>query len=206
MSLNNKDKIRFWRNWTVLNAAILIIAYPICFVIGLSLADSMTEWGTHYEQTRDMIIYQSVTGFLIGIIQWLILKKIYSVSSLWISTIPIVVIVVEVIAGLILTNLDINRGELTFLEGDPYSHTIILGITGFFIGVIQLPLLKKYLSGTIYWVIASTFAWAMSVLITAIGHKYDIMVLITFILGSLLYGAITGATLMWIMQPKDIRS
>ena len=198
------NKGKFLRNWTLLNATILIIAYPICFLIGLSLADSMTEWGTYYEQTRDMIIYQSVTGFLIGIIQWFLLKRIFNISSLWISTIPIVVIVIEVIVGLILANLDINRGDLTFLEGDPYSHAIILGITGLFIGVIQIPLLRKYLSGTIYWVLASTFAWAISVLITAIGHRYDIMVLITFILGSLLYGAITGVTLMWILKPKGI--
>jgi hypothetical protein len=74
------------------------------------------------------------------------------------------------------------------------------------IGIIQFPLLRKHFYGIAYWVLASTIAWGISVLITAIGHKYDLAVLITFILGTVLYGGITGATLMWILQPKEIKS
>ena len=196
----NKEKIRFWRKWTLLNAIVLIIAYPVGYFIGSLLAESISEWGSHFEQTRDMIIFQVVAGFFIGITQWLLLRKFFQVSSYWIYSIPIVVIVVEVIAGIILWKLDINRGELSFIEGDPYSHALILAIVGLLAGVIQLPLLKNFFSGTFYWIVASMIAWALSVLVTAIGHQYDIAVLITFVIGSLLYGAITGATLMWVLQ------
>jgi len=70
-----------------------------------------------------------VAGLFIGITQWHLFRKLFQVSSYWISSIPIVVIVVEVIAGIILWRLDINRGELIFIEGDPYSHALISNVS-----------------------------------------------------------------------------
>ena len=80
----NKEKIRFWRKWTLLNAIVLIIAYPVGYFIGSLLAESISEWGSHFEQTRDMIIFQVAAGFFIGIIQWFLLRKLFQVSSYWI--------------------------------------------------------------------------------------------------------------------------
>jgi len=65
---------------------------------------------------------------------------------------------------------------------------------------------KKHYSGSFYWVIASTLAWEISILLTAIGQESELVLLITFIIGSLLYGAITRVTLMWILKPKGIKS
>ena len=69
-----------------------------------------------------------------------------------------------------------------------------------------MPLLKKQYAGRVYWVIASTLAWGISILITAIDQDSELALLITFIIGAILYGAITGATLMWILKPKEKKS
>ena len=52
---------------------------------------------------------------------------------------------------------------------------------------------------------ASTLAWGISILITAINVTNDIFLLVTFIIGILLYGLITGAALMWVLKPKEIK-
>ncbi|TAJ15681.1 hypothetical protein DMA11_00300 [Marinilabiliaceae bacterium JC017] len=204
--ITKKDKLRFFRKWTLINALVLFLCYPIGSILSILLSEAMgypvDEWGTPVVQSFIAISFAILLGLSIGIIQKRLLKKIFKVSSLWIYSAATGFIIIELIAGFIFWKLDINRGELNFLEGNPFAHALILAISGLLIGFIQRPLLKTYFSRTSYWVIASTLAWGISVLVTAIGHNYNIALLITFITGTLLYGAITGAALTWGLQLK----
>ena len=208
--ISRNEKFRFWRKWTFLNAIVIILSYPIGFIVGLFISEAMgysvDEWGTPVEQTLMLMGFGILIGFGIGITQRILLKKVFNVSSLWLYSLTVGFIITELIVGIICWKLDVNRGDLSFIEGNPFTHAIILSISGLLIGLIQLPLLRKHFTGIAYWLIASTLAWGISVLITAIGHKYDTAVLITYILGAVLYGAITGATLMWIMKLKEVES
>jgi hypothetical protein len=161
------------------------------------------EWGSPFEQTVVQIALGIVIGFSIGITQWRLLRKVFNVSSFWLYSVVIGFTILELIAGIILWKLDINRGELNFIEFNALAHALILAITGLIIGIIQMPILKKQYAGSVYWVIASTLAWGISILITAIDQDSELALLITFIIGAILYGAITGATLMWILKPKE---
>lgn len=114
-------------------------------------------------------------------------------------------VLTELIVGLILWKYSINRGELSFIENNPLPHALILAVTGLLTGLIQLPLLRKHYNGLGFWIIASTLGWGMSILLTAINPGNDIVLIVTFILGTFLYGSITGATLMWILKPKEIK-
>jgi len=120
-------------------------------------------------------------------------------------SIAIGIIIAELIIGIILWKLNISRGEFSFWENNPLPHALIATIYGLLIGLIQLPLLRKHFFRSAFWIIASTLAWGVSILITAFRVTNDILLLITFILGILLYGAISGATLMWILKPKEIK-
>jgi len=206
-----KEKVRFWRNWTLLNALVLIFSYIISLFVMLLIAEtifgfSADEWGTPFQQTVISIAAGIVIGISIGFTQWRLLRKVFNVSSFWLYSVAIGFIIIELIAGIILWKLDINRGELNFIEGDPYSHAIILAITGLLISIIQMPLLRNHFYRIIYWVVASTVAWGIGVLLTAIDTGSEVGFLLFFILGTLLYSAITGATLIWIMQPKELKS
>ena len=204
-----KEKVRFFRNWTLLNAGVIILLYPIGGIIILIISGAMgysnDQWAPPLEQTIMLIVFGALIGFGIGITQWLLLKRVFNVSSFWLYSVALGFIIFELIAGIILWKLDINRGELSFVEFNALAHTLILTITGLIIGIIQLPLLRKHYSGSVYWLIASALAWGISILITAIDQKSELALLITFIIGALLYGAITGATLLWILQPKEIK-
>jgi len=204
----NKEKVQFWWKWTLINALVLILGYIISVFVVLLINEiifenTVDEWGSPFEQTVVQIALGIVIGFSIGITQWRLLRKVFNVSSFWLYSVVIGFTILELIAGIILWKLDINRGELNFIEFNALAHALILAITGLIIGIIQMPLLKKQYAGSVYWVIASTLAWGISILITAIDQDSELALLITFIIGAILYGAITGATLMWILKPKE---
>ena len=203
-----KEKVQFWWKWTLINALALILGYIISVFVVLLINEiifdnTVDEWGSPFEQTVVQIAIGIVIGFSIGITQWRLLRKVFNVSSFWLYSVVIGFTILELIAGIILWKLDINRGELNFIEFNALAHALILAITGLIIGIIQMPLLKKQYAGSVYWVVASTLAWGISILITAIDQDFELALLITFILGAILYGAITGATLMWILKPKE---
>jgi hypothetical protein len=203
-----KEKVQFWWKWTLINALVLILGYIISVFVVLLINEiifdnTVDEWGSPFEQTVLQIALGIVIGFSIGITQWRLLRKVFNVSSFWLYSVAIGFTILELIAGIICWKLDINRGELNFIEFNALAHALILAITGLIIGIIQMPLLKKQYAGSVYWIIASTLAWGISILITAIDQEFELALLITFILGAILYGAITGATLMWILKPKE---
>ena len=209
MSLStNIEKVQFWWKWTLINALVLILGYIISVFVVLLINEiifenTVDEWGSPFEQTVVQIALGIVIGFSIGITQWRLLRKVFNVSSFWLYSVAIGFTILELIAGIILWKLDINRGELNFIEFNALAHALLLAITGLIIGIIQMPFLKKNYAGNVYWVIASTVAWGISILITAIDQDSELALLITFIIGAILYGAITGATLMWILKPKE---
>ena len=205
-----KEKIRFWRNWTLLNAAFFVIGYILVIVFGIFMMEAsdlrMDEWGSPLQQTFWKIGEGLLIGFCIGIIQWRLLRKTLSIPSFWIYSVPAGIILTELIAGIILRQLGMNRGEFSFWENNPLPHALIAGIYGLVIGIIQLPFLEKHFYKSTFWVLASTLAWGLSILITVINVTNDIFLLVTFILGTLLYGAISGASLMWILKPREMNS
>jgi len=200
------NKGKFLRNWTLLNAAFFVIGYILVIFFGILMMDvtniSMSEWPSPLEQTIWQIGNGILIGSSIGFIQWRLLRKTYSIPTSWIYLIPAGIILTELIAGIFLWKMGINRGEFAFWENNPLPHALIATIYGLVIGLIQLPIIRKHFSGGTFWIVASTLAWGTSILITAINVSNDIFLLITFIIGILLYGLITGAAFMWILKPR----
>ena len=160
------------------------------------------EWGSPLLQTMWKIGDGILIGSSIGFIQWRLLRKTYSIPSFWIYLVPAGIIFTELIAGIILWKMGINRGEFSFWENNPLPHAQIAAIYGLVIGLFQLLILRKHFTRSSFWILASALAWGVSILITAIKVTDDIFLLITFIIGILLYGLITGASLMWILKPR----
>lgn len=203
------NKGRFLRNWTILHAAFFIIGYILlilfAFLMMAIFPIAKDEWGPPLLQS----IWQTGNGILIGtsigFIQWRLLRKTYSIPSSWIYLVPVGIIVTELIAGLFIWKMGMNRGDLAFWENNPLQHALIVTIYGFVIGLIQFPLLRKNFSRGAFWILASTLAWGASILITAIKVQDDLALLITLIIGFMLYGIVTGASLLWILKPREVK-
>ena len=198
---------KFLRNWTLLNAAFIVIGYILMLLFGILMMEvtkiSMSEWPSPFEQTIWQIGNAILFGSSIGFIQWRMLRKTYSISSSWIYLVPAGMVLTELVAGILLWKMGINRGEFAFWENNPIPHALIATIYGLMIGLIQFPTIRKHFVKGAFWILASTLAWGVSIIITAINVKNDIFLPITFVLGILLYGLITGGALIWILKPRS---
>jgi CHASE2 domain-containing sensor protein len=103
----------------------------------------------------------------------------------------------ELTICLILSQLDINRYELRFIEGKPLPEALFFFCAGLIVGLLQWTILRRYFIRSGYWILASALGWGGCILLTVIND-------FAFIPGALIYGAITGATIIWIMRRKEV--
>lgn len=193
-------KFQFWLKWTLLSFGIIPVTYMISLIVVLlvhgAFGFSQMEGGTYLSQTVMQIAGGAVIGLGTSLYQRSLFKQIYNVSSSWIYTLVIGFAVTELIVCIILWQLGLNRYELRFIEFKPLPEALFFACAGLIIGLSQWTILRRYFSRSIYWVIASTLGWGICVLVTLIS-------IWAFFIGALLYGVITGATLMWVLRKKE---
>lgn len=200
----NKEKFHFWISWTLLSLGIIILGYVAggiaLLLIHGAFGFSLNDWGTPLSQTLGHVAAGAVLGLAVGLFQRSFLKKLFRVPVFWIYALIIGFVLTELISGIVLTQMGINRGEIKFFEyetpGDPPGESLIYAIAGLLTGFFQLPIVSKSFSRSFFWVLASTLGWGICFMITMISVW-------AFFLGALFYGAITGATFMWIMRTKE---
>jgi len=203
MTVNtNREKFHFWTKWTLLSLGIIPLSYIISLIAVLfvhtAFGFKMNEWGIPLSQTLMQIAGGAVIGLGTGIYQRSLLRKIFDVTSSWIYTIIIGFTITELIAGIILWQMGLNRGELRFIEFKPIPESLIFACAGLVIGLLQWTILRRYFYNNCFWVFASILGWGICIIVTQISAW-------AFFVGAILYGAITGATLMWIMQIKKVQ-
>jgi hypothetical protein len=204
-----QEKFKFWTNWTLLSFGIIPLSYIISLIAVLLVQGAFgfgqMDRGTPLSNTLSQIAGGAVIGLGTGIYQKSLLRKVFNISSSWIYTLVIGFAITELIIGMILWQMDLDREKLRFIEFKPLPETLFFACAGLIIGLLQCTILRRYFSMSIYWVIASTLGWGICILVTYFAGfvlKWGFSVF-AFILGALLYGAITGATLMWIMHRKE---
>lgn len=121
---------KFWLRWSLSHLAGIPVIYvvslfAVLIVHGVIFDFSMTEWGTPLSQT----LMQVAGGFVLaagaGIMQFILLKKLFKVNFFWVLTLIPGFIAGELIAGAVLWQLGLNRGELRFIEFKPLPEALI---------------------------------------------------------------------------------
>jgi hypothetical protein len=198
----NIEKFHFFIKWTLLSLGIIPLSYIVSLfavlVVHGAFGFNMTEWGTPLSQTLMQIAGGAVIGLGTGVYQRSLLRKLFDVTSSWIYALIIGFTITELIAGIILWKMGLNRGELRFIEFKPIPESFIFACAGLLIGLLQWTILRKYFYKSGFWIFASILGWGICIIVTQISVW-------AFFIGALLYGAITGATLLWIMQTKKVQ-
>jgi hypothetical protein len=193
-------KIQFWISWTLLSFFIIPVTYMISLMVVLlvhgAFGFNQMEGGTYLSQTAMQVAGGAVIGLGTGLYQRFLLKRVFHVSSSWIFTLMIGFALTELIVCIILWQMGLNRYELRFIEFRPLPEALFFACAGLIIGLIQWTLLRRFFSNSVYWIFASTLGWGICIFVTLIS-------IWAFFLGALLYGAITGATFMWILKRKE---
>lgn len=152
---------------------------------------SYTDTGTYFVQTANYCASGSIIAAVISLKQWLLLRRKIKISLLWILACVGGIIISESIAGLILWKLEINRADLGLFGGGPIlPEALIYAFSGALIGIFQCPLLKRNYHKAGLWILASIIAWVT-------------VPLAVFIFGGITLGAITGATLIWVLKINE---
>lgn len=206
------EKFKFWTNWTLLSSGIIPLSYIISLIAVLLVQGAFgfgqMDWGIPLSNTLSQIAGGTIIGLGTGIYQKSLLRKAFNVSSSWIYTLVIGFAITELIIGIILWQLGLDRIQLRFIEYKPLPETLFFASAGLLIGFLQWRILRRFFIRSGYWVISSTLGWGICILINISWfvpfiQNSVLAVVMVFSLGSLLYGVITGATLMWIMRRKE---
>ena len=202
-----KEKFRFCLQWTLLSSAGGVIGATVGIIVFM-----LIRWAFNIPEEESGPILQnmigltaciSIIGICIGIMQWFVLKKALRVSKAWLFSLVIGSLIAVILFGIIYWITDIVE---SFGEGNLLGGAII--ITGFLliVGFIQLPLLRRHYANSGYWILASILPGLLIISLIAIIHGQDLDWLLPGIIGFIIYFICTGATLMWILKPKEIKS
>ena len=191
-------KYNFLINWSLLILAFLTVGYFVGYIAGLITGSlfgiGVAEDGTHLAQTVIYCVFGSVVSLSISLTQLSILKSIkVKISKWWILAGILGIVISEVIAGIILWQLKINRSDLGVFQGGPQlPEALIFSFSGLLIGVFQWLVIRKQFTNSSYWIPANFLGWGL-------GHLVMLNILL-FFPGALLLGIITGLFFNWIIK------
>jgi hypothetical protein len=212
-NITNREKFLILKTWTLQHIWTIPVSYIISLIVILlfcAIFDiSMDEFGSQPEQLVMQIAGGTVLGIGTGLIQRLLLRQVFDVPQSWIWSLVTGFVLAEIIAGFICWRLNINRMELRFIELNALPESLIFALAGLLTGLLQWTILRKYFLRSFYWVFASMTGWGICILIMGFVSLFpslntlltDVLV---FMLGVTLYGAITGGTLIWVLQKREI--
>jgi len=211
--MTTKERINFLTHWTLLSLAIIPLSYFVHFFVLLLVQGAFgfgqLEWGSYLSQTVSSIAGGAVIGLGTGLYQRPLLRRFFQVPLNWIYTLVIGFALTELIVCIILWRLNLNRGELRFIEFNPLPEALFYSCTGLLIGFMQWRILRKFFNRSWLWIISSTFGWGTFVLINTLflvpSIRDSIFMLPVFLGGAFCYGAITGTTIVWIVQRKKVK-
>ncbi len=189
-----------YAKWTLHLTWGIIVSYLISMIILLiihgSFGFTMNDSGTYLSNALMHIGSGFVLALGTGILQKELLKKYFQVSFSWVLSLITGFVLAELIAGLVLWKMEIYRGMINiFNNTNHFPEAAIFALAGLISGILQFGILKPFYKKRFYWIVSSTLGWGLLILSTYLG-------LFAFLLGALLYGAITGYVFYRILDSK----
>ncbi len=199
-TLIRSQRFRYWTAWALLSLAVIPFTYIVSLIVVLlvhgAFGFNQMEGGTYLSQTAMQVAGGAVIGLGTGLYQYLLLKKHFNAPASWIYFAMAGFAFAELVICLVLWQMQLNRWQLRFVEFNPLPEALFFAIAGLFTGVLQWTILRKYVTGSGYWILASTAGWGICVLVTVFGVW-------AFFAGALFYGLITGAVICWGLKARQ---
>lgn len=186
-----RNEFGLWFAWTLATALGMLVGYlPLAFLVG-SLDLGIAR-----------VIVPLLSGILLGLTQWLVLRPYVSKSYDWILN-HAVGWVVGFSIGLFVVQL-LSKTPLGMLVG-----FISFGVI---VAIFQYPALRREIPHLATWILANVIGWTLgaylSILALGVFFRYVIpttltSVLVTVGITGLVAGAITALALIWIVRQPD---
>jgi hypothetical protein len=186
--------------WTLHHTWVICISYLIgsivLLIIHASFGFTMNDNGTYLSNTLMHVGSGFVLALGTGILQKELLKKYFHISFSWVWSFIIGFVLAELLAGILLWKLGIYRGLINiFNNTNHFPEASIFALAGLISAILQFILLRPYYKKRFYWIAANLLGWGLLILSTYAG-------IFAFILGAVLYGAITGFVFYRILESR----
>ena len=195
-------KYNFLIKWSLITLAFLTLGYFVGYIAGLFTGSlfglTVADDGTHLTQTVVYCVFGSVVITSVTLTQLSILKRHkIKISKWWILAGILGIIISEVIAGIVLWQLDINRSDLGIFQGGPQlPEALIFSFSGLLIGTFQWLVIRRQFNNSVYWIPANFLGWGLCHIV--------MFHLLAFLPGGLLLGIITGLFIFWILKSNKL--
>ncbi len=186
-----RNEFSLWLAWTLATALGMLIGYlPLAFLVGTLDLGAAT------------VIVPIISGILLGLAQWLVLRPYVSKSYDWILN-HAVGWVLGYTLGLYVVQL---------LSKTPLGMLVGFVCFGVIVAVFQYPVLRREIPHIATWILANVIGWTLGAYISmlAAGVLFQNTVPTTFTsvlvsvgITGLVAGAITGLALIWIVRKPD---
>jgi hypothetical protein len=168
---NMSNRWLLWLGW--------VVTSTLGFAVGIGLSFAVPH---AVSETAASVAF----GLLTGLVQWLVLRKIFSQSGWW-----ILANVLGIPLGFAATNA--VHGTILW-DGSPLLNGVLdFGIIGLVVGLAQWLVLQRHFRKAGFWIIVSAASWSVGGLVTWF-INLQLSTLFTIIANYAVIGAIAGAS------------
>lgn len=222
IKVNQKNRLKLWLQWIVANALGELLGLGTVGVMGLlitsKLGESVSRESTIFFALL-MIILGAFEGAVIGLAQWLVLRRIVNrlSSRSWVLASLMGAVSAWILGMLPSTIISLSSQEKSsspdFNEAQIMLLAVVMGmVLGIILALPQWMVLRKYTWRAGWWFGANSIAWAFGMplvflvagTVTEGAAIFQIIVtmLLTIAAAGGIVGAIHGIVLMWVVRPK----
>jgi hypothetical protein len=185
-------EVNLWLGWTLATAAGMLLGFlPFIFLI------------TILELWLARLIVPLWAGFLVGIFQWLVLRRYLTRCT---------DLILNDVAGWAL-GYAVGLMVIQALSESILGALVGYGLFGLIVAVLQYPVLRREMPNALPWIIASVLGWSLGAvfgqlvlnLIAPAGEPISQLTSTLVISGitGLVAGAITALALVWIVRQPE---
>ncbi len=194
-----------WR-FGILWMLVTTVGWAIGFVMGFALAhigEAVEPFiGSVLGGILAYVIFGAASGAVVGLVQWLVLRRQISRAGWWILA-SAAGLAVATGAGIVvawLTGYSIELANFAVLG----RWVAVAALGGAVIGILQWFVLRRQVSRASWWVLASTLGWASCMAVAGAGMIATQMglgpLLRSLIGGGVVLGAVTGGALIRLLR------
>jgi hypothetical protein len=172
-----------------------ILAWLAGNLLGIVFLLAMTSAMPFLTRIRGFVASSLIIFIPIGLTQWLVLRRFFPISLLWIITMPV---------GFILTfliNSTIPDSLRPYVDDESITTlTILVTAYGTTIGLAQWIVLRRHFPKSFVWILGSSFGLGLGFGIVLVTDLINLSGFISGVIVFLVYGIVTGSILAWLLN------
>jgi hypothetical protein len=147
------------------------------------------------------IVIFGFLGTAMGTLQWLVLRRHFSQAGWWVAA--------SAVGGTL-----VGIGGASYGSKVQVNLVILYSLVGIILGALQWLVLRRRISRSGWWVVASLFGWALAVSIVQSLDQFGLMrglsetigLIFGFGLAGTVVGIVTGGLLGWLLSQSSGRT